>query len=193
MDIRARLLRPTFIASTGVALALAALSYWYTAGDCEGVACYKPSRDRAFIEKLFMDNWYWLIPEQTTFVLKRFLDKSASYSESAPLDKDASKIIVYCQEGKPLGFAAYNKESFYKGKLRFIAVEKQARGKGYSQKLMNYALNDLKAMGCSVVELLTRTDNAPAQKLYYNLGFKPLRKEEKFIWFEKVLDYAAIS
>jgi ribosomal protein S18 acetylase RimI-like enzyme len=164
------------------------LSAYFFTRTCEGIVPYKPSRDKEFLLKLFADNWYWLVPEHSKFSAERFLTKSASYSENAPLDPDSSKIMVYCHEDKPIGFVAYDKQSFYKGRLRFIAIDERYRGKGYSEKLMNYALEDMKKMGSTVVQLLTRINNEAAQKLYKRLNFKLLWEGNGFVRFEKELN-----
>lgn len=160
---------------------------------CEGIVPYKPSRDRVALLKLFADNWYWLVPESSTFSAERFLTKSASYEETDPLDPDVSKIMVYCHNGQPIGFVAYDKQSFYKGRLRFIVLDEKYRGKGYSEKLMKYAMNDLKKMGSTVVDLITRTNNQSAQKLYKRLDFRSYWQDDGFIRFEKELSGSMIT
>ena len=171
---------------------LIAVGYWYMrlGAPCEGITPYIPARDRAFLMKLFQDNWYWLVQEQSSFSAERFLDvKTPGKGENA----QDTKILVYCINGKPIGFVAYHKETFYKGRLRFIAIDAPHRGRGYSDKLMNYALEDMKRMGLGQVTLLTRTDNHPAQKLYKKFNFQEGWKDEKYVRFEKVLEELPID
>lgn len=175
-----------------IAITIIGAGSYFLLRKCEGIVPYKPSRDKEFLLTLFADNWYWLVPEHSTFSAERFLTKSASYSPDAPLDPDTSKIMVYCHDGKPIGFVAYDKQSFYKGRLRFIAIDQKYRGKGYSEKLMNYALQDMKKMGSTVVQLLTRTNNEAAQKLYKRLNFKSFWESSGFVRFEKELSDSAV-
>lgn len=179
--------RKIFFASALAAVALGASIYWFKSS-CEGIVPYSIQRDKDAMIALFKDNWYWLVPENTNFSMERFLTKSVHYSPSAPSDRDISKIMVYCYEGKLIGFVAYDKESFYKGRIRFIVIDKKYRGQGYSEKLMDFAMRDLKNMGSTIVHLLTRTDNQAAQKFYERIGFNKYWQDDGFVKFEKALN-----
>jgi RimJ/RimL family protein N-acetyltransferase len=152
---------------------------------CQGIALYDIQRDRQEILRLFKENWYWLIPEDTPFSAEQFLDPHLLNRTGE--NKDASKIFVYCLENRPIGFVAYYKQSPTTARLRFIAVDQPYRGKGYSQELMNAALDDMKKEGITKVNLITRTNNQPARKLYTRLGFKQIEEEDGYVHFEKSL------
>ena len=59
------------------------------------------------------------------------------------------------------------------GTLLFIDVNPEFRGKEqrYAERLLRYAIDQMKMMGAASVELVTRTDNEPAQRLYKRVGF----------------------
>ena len=155
---------------------------WYYRSTCDRVANYSPSRDRAFLLKLFDDNWDWLIsspdynPEHT-------LDTSSpNHYEPQYFGQLILKVMVV--DGKPVGLAAYYMRKFYLGSILFVAVDEQYRGKGYAQKLVNYAMKDLYARGAQKVELVTRTDNYRAQNLYQKIGFKEVGRDDTFVEYE---------
>jgi ribosomal protein S18 acetylase RimI-like enzyme len=176
---------------TGIVVLIMGLSHWRKSYSCNGIAHYNAQRDRQALLKLFRDNWYWLIPEGSLFNAEEFLDKhDPNLNAEGP---EHTKIMVYCVNDKPIGFVGYHRESFYKGRIRFIAIDESYRGQGYSQKLMDYALQDLKAHGCVIVQLLTRTNNQRARQLYTQLGFKPYQSNDRFIYFEKTLEDASLA
>lgn len=177
--------RITFI---GLALlAVAGLGYWYTHLNqaCNGMALYSPARDKARLLTLFKDNWYWLVPEGSSFSAERFLDTGSKKARGE--SEDDSKIFVYCADNKAVGFVSYYKENFYRGRLRFIAIDKDYRGRGYSEKLMDFALQDMHKMGLRLVQLVTRTNNEPAKKLYERLNFHEFWHDDHYVRFEKSL------
>lgn len=189
MVLHRHIVRTVFV---GLALCIIGLGYWYThhsAQTCEGIALYNPTRDKQFLLKLFSDNWYWLVPHGLSFSAEKFLDRGTK--KSAGETEEDSKIFVYCVQNKPVGFVAYHKELFYKGRLRFIAIDKDHRGRGYSEKLMNFAMDDMKNMGLRLVQLVTRTNNEPAKKLYNKLGFYDFWHDDQYVRFEKSLDAGA--
>ncbi len=163
------------------------LTYWYydTYTACQGIQLYRPSRDRQPIIDLFKDNWYWLIPDSlTTFSIESYLDTNTKLQGTS---KEDNKILVYCVDNKTIGMVAFYEDSFYKGQLRFIVLDKAYRGQGYAEKLMNYALDDMKKRGLSKVKLITRTNNEPARKFYLKLGLKELQPKGGYVEFEKDL------
>ena len=91
------------------------------------------------------------------------------------------------QKGKPVGFVSYNKPKFYEGFVHFLTVDEKERGKGYGLKLLKYAVDDLARTGASLIRLVTRVENYPAQKIYKTLGFKEIKRDERFVDFEKVV------
>lgn len=149
-----------------------------------GIYNYDPIKDREPILKLFKDNWGWLV-QNPEFSVDYFLDNLAPTKNLVDIGK--SKISLYYLNGHPIGFISYYKESFYRGRIHFIAVEEKYRGKGFSQKLMAHALNYLKKEGIHTVYLNTLTTNFPAQKLYKNTGFIEVLREGPFLTFEKEL------
>lgn len=158
---------------------------WYLKSKHEGIVPYEASRDQAAIVTLFKDNWYWLIPEETAFSVEDYLTHR---SPDQGIGEDGSAVIfVYQIHNKTVGMVSYYPMSFYKGRLHFIVVDKGFRGRGISDKLLQYVLDQMKQRGFSIVELITRVDNIPAQKLYQRFGFKEFFRDNRFVRFEKEL------
>ena len=53
-----------------------------------------------------------------------------------------------------------------------LAILEKYRGKGYSKKLMNAAIDRAKQKGCKLMELNTETTNEVANNLYQGMGFE---------------------
>jgi len=146
---------------------------------------YKPSRDRQFILDLFKKNWYWLTANDQLSP-ENVLDTSSLVYPDGSRKADLT-IKVYLENNNPIGFIAYYKKRLYQGIIQFIAVDDKYRGKGYAQKLLNYAIDDLRHRGCINIKLLTRMSNHPARATYTKVGFKKLWSDEEYIMYEKDL------
>jgi ribosomal protein S18 acetylase RimI-like enzyme len=151
-----------------------------------GIYTFEESRDLAFIIEQFKKNWYWLIPDSMT---EFDVESTFKYSSrtSSPQDVGSATVKVWREHGQPRGFIAYYKENFYKGFIWFVVVDEAYRGRGYAQKLVNYALDDLKKQGATTVWMVTRTNNFIAQHVYEKAGFKEVWRDEKYIRYEREL------
>ncbi len=49
---------------------------------------------------------------------------------------------------------------------------------------MQYAVDDMKKQGASIITLVTRTSNLSAQAVYKKLGFRQTYEEDGFVYFE---------
>ena len=72
------------------------------------------------------------------------------------------------------------------GFLLFLAVNPEFRGKqkGYAEKLLKYALGEMKMMGAEYVQLCTRVNNLPARGLYRRVGFHEISEDDGFVYFQ---------
>jgi len=147
---------------------------------------YKPSRDREFILNLFKNNWYWLTANDS-LKPEKILDSLSLFYPDGSHKADIT-IKVNLENNQPTGFIAYYKKKLYQGYVQFMAVDEKYRGKGYAQKLLSYAIEDLKNRDCIKVRMLTRMSNLPARAVYTKLGFKKRWSNEEFIEYEKNLD-----
>lgn len=171
-----------------VAITLGGAIWYYSVSYVENnITDYNPCRDRSFILNLFKTNWYWLVSDDSKdFSPEYILDNRASSRK--PEHKGNLTIKVYSVGGSPVGFVAYHTKKLFEGFILFLAVEEKYRKMGYAKKLMDYALEDLKNRGMSVVRLVTRVINKPARNLYESMGFKDYWTDGTYIRFEKRLD-----
>lgn len=154
-------------------------------GKHAGIFDYNPKSDREFILNTFKNNWYWLVSESSKDFSAEFMLDNKSSSK----DKVGDLNIKVCYEkNKPVGFTAYFMKTSNYGYILFIAVAEQYRGHGYSKKLINYALEDLKKKGACIVALTTRTSNKVARALYISLGFKEFENDGKFVKYKKSIN-----
>ena len=138
-------------------------------------------QDRADLD-IFKRDWHWLVASETyspEFMLKY----------RAPTQQLESigrlKIRVLRNRNNFIGFVAYYMKSPIQGFVLFLDVNPEFRGRGYSDKLLQYALKELLHMGAYSARLVTRTTNYSAQKLYKRNGFSEVERENGFIYFEK--------
>jgi ribosomal-protein-alanine N-acetyltransferase len=75
-------------------------------------------------------------------------------------------------------------ETKTKGRLLFLAVDQDFRGKGYGKILAHRAMKELFNMGADHIALWTRVSNLPAQKIYREIGFKEIFEDNGYLYFE---------
>lgn len=161
-------------------MAGAGLAYYVThARETGPIYDFNESRDAQAVKKIFKDDWYWLsnrdyIPENIDFVLK-----THSPNEYEPRYYGKMNIKVLRENDTLVGFITYYMLNFYEGKILFLAINPDFRGKRYGEPLLKYAINDLfDHKGATVVRLVTRVDNASARKLYTRIGFTQMGIDE---------------
>lgn len=142
------------------------------------------SRDAESILKIFDKDWYWLVASSREEYSPDFMLKNRAY------DKDPSHfgkltIKVLRDNNKLAGFTAYFNKKIYEGFLLYVAVDSDFRGKGYGEKLTNYAVEDMFANGCNIVKLVTRTENIKARSLYKKLGFEEILVDGGYVYYTK--------
>jgi ribosomal protein S18 acetylase RimI-like enzyme len=170
----------SFCTVLGAGLAL----YYHHQRNETTILDFNDIRDTGFILEAFKRDWHWLV-EGFDFSPEKMLKHRAPTEKLA--DRGKSIIKVAYQGKKPIGFVIYYPKSFYKGRLHLIDVEPDFRSKGWSDKLLDYAMKDLIKRGVSKVELVTRTTNYPAQKLYTRYGFKESKRDDGFVYFEYIV------
>ncbi len=150
----------------------------------DGINQYVPEFHKAFIKKQFNENWFLLV-EPADFDVDFMLDTHTPGKHYYQDYSGKLKIIALHADGKPVGFGTYYMLNSLTGRVQFIAVDKDARGKRYADQLVNYAIADLKKLGAKVVRLATRTTNTTAHKVYTRLGFEVVGSERDFNHYRK--------
>lgn len=160
---------------------LAAGAGWYYTRSTTGIFDYAAVCDKAAVLDIFKDNLSWLITSPD-YSVEYMLDTKSSNKEAKNFGNLTLK--VFREDCKTAGFLAYHKKKFYEGFILFVAVDAKYRGKGYAHKLVQEAVKNLKADGCTVVELVTRVLNKPARKVYEGEGFKEIWTDGTFIRYQ---------
>ncbi|QTE22514.1 GNAT family N-acetyltransferase [Polaribacter cellanae] len=82
--------------------------------------------------------------------------------------------------GNLIGFITLGKINEDVSEIGLIAVDKNERGKGVAQTLIERAIQESILLGYKKIEVVTQKDNIPAMKLYSRAGF--LEKETTYIY-----------
>lgn len=144
---------------------------------------FNPDRDTQEMMDIFHQDWYWLLASDESspaFMLKhRTYDANPAHFGSMHI-----KVLREKDNGKLAGFATYYMETKTQGRLLFLAVSRDFRGKGYGKILTLHAMEELFKMGADHIALWTRVANLPAQKIYRELGFREIFEEHGYLYFE---------
>lgn len=176
-----------------VLIALGTIGYYYI--NSPGIVDFTNTPEQhEFVNKLFKDNWHWLVSENVVDFSPDYMMNNRSIRQLAGSgNKSILKMKIYNDWYKePVGFLVYyypypDKYNYKNALLLFLGVDKDRRKKGYARELLNYAINDLKVHGCTSVELDTRITNVSAKKLYKSLGFYPTKDDKIFVNLKKFL------
>ena len=142
---------------------------------------FNPVTDTQPILDIFKNNYYWLIANEGSS--PAFMIKHRTF-DTNPMHFGSLKLKVLREDNKLAGFTAYYMETAQQGRLLFLAVGHDFRGKGYGHMLAQRAMDELFKMGADHITLWTRTENLPAQKIYKELGFVKVFDEDGFVYFE---------
>jgi ribosomal protein S18 acetylase RimI-like enzyme len=153
---------------------------------------FNPTRDTQAIMDIFHQNWYWLLASEESspaFMLKhRTPDANPMHFGSLHIKvlyANEESYSAKASKGSRLaGFTAYFMENAQEGRILFLAVAHEFRGKGYGKLLAEYAMKQMFNMGATHIALWTRVSNLPAQKVYKELGFKEKFDDNGYVFFE---------
>lgn len=163
--------------------------YWFQVAQHEPIYPYDAGKDRSPLIKIFKQNMFWLTndpSEQSALTsFEQSLD-SASPSQSW-LERGSLITYVYRDREGTKGFVSYYPLSSVSAKILYIAVDDDYRRRGYAQKLLEYALAEVKRKGFKDVELVTRLVNKRAQGLYKKLGFRQTWDDGTLVGFIKTM------
>lgn len=169
---------------SGIVGVFFSIAFFYYALTPQGsIYDFEPRRDTQEILAIFDQNWHWLISSED-YSPEFMLQHRAPNKD--PLYVGSLHIKVLYEKDKLVGFTAYYMKKKQLGQLLFLAVGKAFRSKGYGEQLVWHALKDFARMGASRVQLVTRTTNFPAQRLYRRIGFQQISKhlDDGFVYFE---------
>jgi ribosomal protein S18 acetylase RimI-like enzyme len=151
-----------------VACAITFGVYRYASYESGPIYEFNVERDTKAVLDIFEQNKYWLLANPDSS--PAFMIKYRTPNEN-PIYFGKMRIKVLREDDKLAGFVTYYMENPGEGRILFLAVGHDFRGKGYGTQLAQYAIADLIRMGSEKVTLWTRLANLPAQKIYKGLGF----------------------
>lgn len=139
---------------------------------------FEYDRDHQAIRDIFKRDWDWLIPAGVT---------EKDYSLDLPLKHRAPQqnpflagrmhINVLRDGDAFIGFLAYYLKSSNVAFLNFVDINPEFRGKGFAKKLIQHALEQMKARGIKKVEMVTYPFNDRALNLYRQIGFQEVGRD----------------
>jgi ribosomal protein S18 acetylase RimI-like enzyme len=165
----------TLATFSGIAL------YQYNATPQGPIYDFNAARDTQDMMKIFHDDWYWLLASDESS--PAFMLKHRTY-DANPGHFGAMHIKVLRENNKVAGFVTYFMETKIKGRILFLAVSKDFRGRGYGKILAEKAIEELFKMGADHIALWTRVSNLPAQRIYRGMGFREMFEENGYLYFE---------
>ncbi len=161
-------------------LALTSGLYFYNAAPALKIVKYSTKKDLAFLIDLFEKNSYWLAPnEEYDF---EWTIRNHSPYKNQKRYYGQLKINMGYLGNTPIGFVGYYKKRPNFGSILYLGVSKEYRGKKYGYHLLKHAIAHLFNMGCSTVEIITRTNNYRAVTLYKKIGFKTSKIKGSYIY-----------
>jgi ribosomal protein S18 acetylase RimI-like enzyme len=156
---------------------------WYVQRTPQTILPFNNARDTRDIIELFEADRYWLTstPGYSVENMLKYKSPDGDVQAGGKL-----RIKVLREHGKLIGFTAYYMLRLGIGKVLFVGVNKEYRGKRYGEKLLAHAVQELQKMGAQVVQLTTRTDNVSGQKLYRRFGFDETGRDDTYglVFFE---------
>ncbi len=139
-------------------------------------------RDMPFVRDIFERDWFWLVADDPENYDLDFHFARQTWSKN-PVYFGKLQIKLLFEGDLPAGLVAYHKETFYSGRVLYLAVHPDFRGKGYGQKLLRHAIKELFDQGCTVIKLLTRIINEPACHIYESFGFVETERYGPFVYY----------
>lgn len=138
-------------------------------------------RDFSPLLKIMNDNLFW-ISEHSDLATDKVLTLRAPHND--PSRKGQAIIDVVTVDDQAKGFISYYKKSSNEGYIWLLAVDKDQRKKGFGEKLVARALEELKRQGARYVTMAAKLINKPALNLYKKMGFvEESRDEERGVVF----------
>lgn len=173
-------IRDTFIACVLV-LCMVVIGY-YGGTRYPGIYSFDKTRDMPAIMDLFKKDWYWLVAADDDYPVE-FMFKYQTPDFDARYF-GTLKTNVLRKGHELLGFVSYYKESDVQGIVLFLGVDDRFRRQKVGDRLLRYAVAQLKQMGAERIHLAVREQNIPARTLYERTGFHVIEYDAE----DKVLE-----
>lgn len=160
---------------------------WYVATNRGPIYEFEYDRDAPGILNIFDTDWYWLVAESREYFSPEFMLKYRAPKQNRFLSGRMQIKVLRDPKDQLIGFAAYYPKTKDTWFFNFLAIKPEFRGKRYADKLMQYALDDMKAKGAKEVSLITRPSNKAAQSVYRRFKFKETFNDGSYVGFNRQL------
>ena len=167
-----------------IAIALAIAFLNYDASKIE-IRAFNEATDLGEVQKSFKRDSYWLSVEEYNPERVAYLFKTLSPSQQNSKYHGKMKVRVVKVGNHFAGFITYYQAAPQLGKILFLSVNPEHRGKRLGERLLNEANLDLYSQGVQKIEIVTRPTNRSALKLYRRIGFKETNRDAVFVFLEK--------
>lgn len=157
--------------------------YHCKAYNSSAVESFSYERDARDVTALFKEDYAWLSTRSFDAAFVDWTLRTHSPNEYEPEYQGMMNIDVIREKNQVAGFVTYYLLSPIVGRILFLEVGKDFRCKGYGEVLVRHAIQHFFKQGISLVQLLTRDNNYPAQKLYTRVGFQEISRSEGFIYY----------
>lgn len=145
-------------------------------------------RDAKEVLEVINKDRYWLFgnPDYSAEFMLKYRARQQDIMTAGQLNIKVARDA----KGHYLGFTAFYMKPGNLGHILFVDVNPLYRRQGNAEKFVHYAMSELKAQGAVAVQLLTRSDNERARRLYTRLGFKLVdsiegyEPQEGFVYFD---------
>ncbi|HEV2601164.1 MAG TPA: GNAT family N-acetyltransferase [Candidatus Babeliales bacterium] len=140
-------------------------------------------RDIQDIHNLFKKDWYLLSARDYDYKHVDDTIRTGSPNEYEADYKGKMKFKVMREGDKFVGFVSYYMKNFQHGIILYLAVEPEFRSKGYGEKLLKYAVQQMFDQGACRVTLVARIDNTRGRAFYLRSGFKEMAEDRGFVGY----------
>ena len=107
------------------------------------------------------------------------MDKYSLENIKSSLEQESGFNLLVWSEGKAIAYASFN-VVYDEVELLKIVVGKDFRRRGIAEKLMGFAISNLKTIDVHTMYLEVRKSNIPAISLYKKLGFEQINERLKY-------------
>ncbi len=94
------------------------------------------------------------------------------------LDSDPNQLLVVAQQGEMIVgtmqltfIAGVSRKGAWRGQIEAVRVAASHRGSGVGQQMFEFAIEESRSRGCSLVQLTTDKTRQDAHRFYDQLGF----------------------
>lgn len=114
-------------------------------------------------------------------------DKETTHKDLFDIKNYFTKFFVIRINNEVVGTIGVKMEGIKVAGIKRLYLKKEHRGKGWGRALLEEALLFSKEAGAEKAQLRTTERNIQALKIYNKNGFKELKREGIYIYFEKEL------